>query len=82
MEGSVTNTKCQSWHTFCRDSLHPLAQFPTPLPLLPSSSIAPKSSWKDNGLIVFWSREEDQSDSSSPQMEETPMVPVLRQTAI
>ena len=66
---------CRNWHTSRRDFHYPLAQFPTPLPLLPSSGVAPESLWEDNGLVVFWSRGEDQSDSSPPRTEETPMVP-------
>ena len=77
MEGPVIDTVCQNWHILSRDFHYPLAQFPTPLPLLPSSSIALESSWEDNGLIAFWSRGEDWSDSSPPQMEETPTVPEL-----
>ena len=74
MEGLVTSTKYQNWHTSHRELLPPLALFPTPQPIFPSPSIALESSWEDNGLVVFLSREEDQSNSSPPQIKEMPMV--------
>ena len=74
MEGPVVGIVCRNWHTSCRDFHHPLAQFPTPLPLLPSPSIASESPWENNRLVVFWSREEDRSDSSSPRTKKTPTV--------
>jgi len=58
MEGLVVGIVCQNLHTSHREFLHLLALFPTPLPILPSPSIALKSPWEDNRLIVFLPRGE------------------------
>jgi len=74
MEGLVASTKCQNWHTSCKDYLYPLARFPAPLPFFPSLGAIPESPWEDDRSVVFLSKGKDQSDSS-PHMEKTPMVP-------
>jgi len=77
MEGLVVNTVYQNLHTSCRDFLHLLAQFPTPLPFLSSPGIALKSLWKNSRLVIFLSKGRGQLDSSPPLIEKTPIVPEL-----
>ena len=58
-----------------------MAQFLTPSPFLSLLGIVPKSSWENNGPIVFLSKRGGQSNSSPSQTEETPTVPDLLSSA-